>query len=73
MRQYDYDTIITDIKFGTPALADELIKSFNETIVLANERLAAIDTEKRKKAEEELKRQQEEKAKQESKNSKVTK
>lgn len=73
MKQSEYENILACINYGVPALANNLIKAFNETISLANERITEKQEEERRKTEAELKRQQDEKIKKESNESNVTK
>ena len=42
MNQEQYDNILKCIAFGMPARANELIKAFNITATLANERLEEL-------------------------------
>ena len=42
MNQEQYDNILKCIEFGMPARANELIKAFNITATLANERLEEL-------------------------------
>jgi len=39
MRQQDYDNITTCIQFGAPALATDLLTSFNQTVENSNKYL----------------------------------
>lgn len=36
MKQQDYDTIVSCIQFGAPALAPELVRNLNKTIENSN-------------------------------------
>ena len=51
MIQYEYEEIIKCIQFGAPAQGEQLVKSFNNTVQLANQKLIEIEAEKKKKAE----------------------
>lgn len=73
MKQNQYDAILQCIKYGAPALANDLITAFNTAVQLANDQITAIQEKERLEAEAELKRLQEEKAKRDSQNSKVIK
>ena len=73
MHQSQYETIVKCIQYGAPALANDLIVSFNNTIQLANERASEMQEEQRRKTEEAMKKQQEENAKKDSQDSKVFK
>lgn len=50
MTQEQYTQIIKCIKFGVPAIADDLTNSFNSTVELANQRITEL-----KKAQEAVK------------------
>ncbi len=73
MRQSHYEEIINCIKFGAPALANELIVDLNDTVNLANQKITENQEAERRKTEEQLKKAQEEKAKKADVESKVTK
>ena len=47
MTQEQYAEIIKCIKFGVPAIADDLVNSFNSIVELANQRITEL-----KKAQE---------------------
>lgn len=64
MKQSNYDLILKCIQHGAPAMSDELITDFNQTVQLANERLVemrrAIEAENVKKSAEAAKKAVEE-------------
>ena len=73
MKQNQYEAILQCIKYGAPALANDLITAFQLMLQLANDQITAIQEKERLETEAELKKLQEEKAKQDSQNSKVVK
>lgn len=44
MNQYSYEAIIGCIKFGAPAIANELIAALNNTVEIANKALEESKT-----------------------------
>lgn len=44
MNQYSYEAIICCIKFGAPAIANELIAALNNTVEIANKALEESKT-----------------------------
>lgn len=54
MKQSNYDTIVSCIKHGAPAIAHLLLADFNQTVELANDQityLKGLEEAKRKAAE----------------------
>ena len=45
MQQHHYDSIIACIKYGAPALADNLIVALNKMVKLANERTEELQAQ----------------------------
>lgn len=48
MNQYSYEAIISCIKFGAPAIANELIAALNNTVEIANKALEALEAKESK-------------------------